>query len=245
MAADTNEPSPAVSSARGRGRRSFGIIAGMFAAVVLVVLFALAFALLRQPGSQTPLGLIPAGAPRAQTPIGTASSPAGAPVPADWVTYRDPAGFFTIRIPPQWHATVSTGKGWSGDRTGSYSYTSENVNLGPGTRVPRDTYADVYIQPIPNAFARQWNCKAFNGPFDSTIAGLPATDLGGTWLLNTEDAHFQISTPFSFNPGGVEIHAGSPLPTPVPPATVSAEQHLVEMVISTFRPIPATPLRCG
>jgi hypothetical protein len=186
-------------------------------------------------GAQHPLPAASAGKPTAP----------GALVAADWVTYRDPAGFFTLRIPPQWHATVSTGEGWAGDRMGSYSYTSENVNLGPGTRLPRDTYVDVYIQPIPNAFARHLNCTAGNGPVNATVAGLPATDLGSTWLLNTEDAHFQISTPFSYNPGGVEIHAGSPLPTPVPPATVSAEQHLIEMVIATFRPIPATPLKCG
>jgi hypothetical protein len=43
----------------------------------------------------------------------------------------------------------------------------------------------------------------------------------------------------------VEIHAGSPLPTPVPPATVNAEQLLLAMVNATFLPISDTPLRCG
>ncbi len=150
------------------------------------------------------LGACASAGAKHQLPAESAGKPTGPGelVPTDWVTYRDPAGFFTIRIPPQWHATVSTGEGWAGDRTGSYSYTSENVNLGPGTRVPRDTYVDVYIEPIPNAFARQWNCTAWTGPFNSTVAGLPATDEGSTWLLNTEDAHFQISTPFSFNPWG-------------------------------------------
>ena len=178
------------------------------------------------------------------TPTGTPTAP-GALVSADWVTYRDPAGFFTLRIPPQWHAMVSTGEGWAGDRTGSYSYTLENVNLGPGTLLPRDTYVDIYVQPIPNAFARHLNCTAGNGPANATVAGLPATDFAGTLLLNTQDAHFQISTPFSYNPGGVEIHAGSPLPTPVPPATINAEQLLLAMVIATFLPISDTPLRCG
>jgi hypothetical protein len=166
-------------------------------------------------------------------------------VTAEWVSYRDPAGFFTIRIPPAWQATLSTGEGSDGDSTGSYSYSFESVNLGPGTRLPRDIYVAVYVVPIPNDFARHWTCAAWKGTVNATVAGLPAYAFGGTWLLNTEDAHFQISTPFSSNPGGPVLLSGTPPPTPVPPAAASAKQQLLETVISTFHPNPATPLRCG
>jgi hypothetical protein len=228
MAEDTDGPSPPVSPAGGRERHRFGALAGTLVAVVLVALFAVVFVLLRQPGSPGSLGILTSGAP----------------VPASWVTYRDPAGYFTIRIPPQWHATVSTSSGTYGDRTGSYSYTAEDVSLSSGTSILQEVGVDIYAEPISNAFARHFTCTARTGPFNATIAGQPATDLGWTWLLNTENAHYQISTPFSPHTSPM-IPAGIPLPTPVPQATVVAEQHLIALVISTFRPIPDTPLKCG
>jgi hypothetical protein len=196
----------------------------MAAALVVVVLFA--FALLRSSSGQSP----------------TSSLVTGAQVPSSWVTYRDPAGYFTIRVPPTWRATVGTGTGTYGDRTGSYSFTDENVDLGTGSNFWQSVGISIYVEPISSAFARHWNCTANAGALNATIAGLPATDLGWTWLLNTEDAHFQISTPLTPNPGGPMITTP---PTPVPQATIVAEQHLYTQVIATFRPIPDTPLKCS
>src|SRR5215469_3555545 len=40
------------------------------------------------------------------------------PVPADWQTYHDPAGLFSIRVPPGWTIRMDSGSATVGDRTG-------------------------------------------------------------------------------------------------------------------------------
>jgi len=53
---------------------------------------------------------------------------------AGWQTYRGPLGLFSIQAPPDWSVEHDTNSGTFGNRTGSYSYTGEEVWLG----VPRE-----------------------------------------------------------------------------------------------------------
>jgi len=217
---------PARQSTSARPRRT--LIGGGIAVVALAVVFGLLFAYPRTPRLIT---------------LTTA------PAPQSWQTYRDPASAFTIRIPPEWRASVSTSEGTMGNNSGSFSSQDEEVALGTSPDLLFGTGVSVDVEPLPNAFARQWECQnGLNSP-DTTIGGLPATTLGSwTWLLDTNAAHYQISTSF---PGGGSPHtspmmpAGQPLPTPVPQTTVTASEQLITLVVSTFRPIPATPLSCG
>jgi hypothetical protein len=58
--------------------------------------------------------------------------PAGAPaVPTGWQLYRDPTGYFTVRIPSGWTAQRDTGQGTEGNsRTGqSASFTIYGTSL--------------------------------------------------------------------------------------------------------------------
>lgn len=173
--------------------------------------------------------------------------PSHGQVPASWQTYRDPAGYFTIRAPAQWHVSSSTGQSTTGDRTGSFSTTDEYVSIGTNDAPLLGTGIAIYVQPLPNAFARQWTCENRFGSSDGSLAGLPASYQDWTWFLDTNAAHYQINTSF---PGGGSPHsspampANQPLPTPVPQATVTANEQLIELVVSAFQPTPATPLAC-
>ena len=52
-------------------------------------------------------------------PLGVAP---GSSLPAGWQVFHDPAGYFTIALPPGWTATGGRdGSGTLGDRTGSYT----------------------------------------------------------------------------------------------------------------------------
>ncbi len=216
-------PSPQMPE---RPRRRYGAPLTALAVVVMVALFAAVFALLRQSGGQSPTSVVLVGGQ----------------VPTTWVTYRDPAGYFTIRVPVQWRVWVGTGSGSAGDRNGSFSYTSEDITIGTNESVLLGTGVAIDMSTIPNAFARQWYCASLYQPINTTLAGLPASGgmEGGTWLLDTQAAHYQISTPFSPH----TLPAMSAPATPVPQATVTATQHLIALVVSTFHPIPDTPLKC-
>ncbi|HLZ24856.1 MAG TPA: hypothetical protein VKQ30_22270 [Ktedonobacterales bacterium] len=216
------------SRKRTRGGRTTVMASGLIA-IMLILLFALAFWRLRPTPSQPQI------------------LPGDAVVPASWQTYRDPAGYFTIRIPPAWRASAGTSQATMGDSTGSFSTQNEDVTVGTNTYLLLGTGVGIYVQPIPNAYARQWMCRNTLGPLNTTLAGLPASYQSWTWLLDTSAAHFQISTSF---PGGGSPHTSPVMtgkslpPSPVPQATVSANEQLVQLVVSTFRPIPDVSLVC-
>ncbi|MGH2514868.1 MAG: hypothetical protein ACRDHP_04365 [Ktedonobacterales bacterium] len=219
------EPVPSRHPSGARSRRA--LLGGSLAVVALVVVFGLLFAYLRAP---------------------RLTALAGGQTPKGWQTYRDPAGAFTIRIPPEWRATVSTGESTMGNNSGSFSSQDEYVELGTSSNLLLGTGVGIDVEPLPNAFARQWTCQSGLDSPNTTIGGWPATSGSWTWFLDTNAAHYQISTSF---PGGGSPHsspampAGQPLSTPVPQATVTASEQLITLVVSTFRPIPATPLSCS
>lgn len=115
---------------------------------------------------------------------------------AGWQIYRDPTGLFTVQMPPGWTGHYSDqGSATEGDQTTSVTIETYATTLGD----PPDSTATfkfaVSYWPLPNAFARQWQCQQ-RQQLDTTIDGLPAEHGGGTvydpLLLDTEAAHYQI-----------------------------------------------------
>jgi hypothetical protein len=207
------------------GRRG-AIIAGVVV-VLLVALFGLVFVLLRQRLLVTEPGI---------SLVTSASAP-----PATWMIYRDPAGYFSIRVPPGWRASVETGQGNMGDRTGNFSFTEETIMLAAPADLTGVLWVSLSVQPLPNAFARHFACQNQQfGPVATSLDGLPAGYDNWTWFLNTEAAHFQISTWLSPHTSLPNL----PPPTPVRTATIATDQRLLAQVIASFQPIPATALSC-
>jgi len=95
---------------------------------------------------------------------------------ADWQTYRDPLGLFSIQAPPDWSVEHDTNSGTFGDRTGSYSYTGEEVWLGVPPRNVDGFGVFINVVPLTTDFARGWMCRGLHTgfPTNTTIGGVPA-----------------------------------------------------------------------
>jgi hypothetical protein len=159
--------------------------------------------------------------------------------PSGWTVFHDPSGYFTISLPPGWTADGGeSGTGTTGDATGSYTETDyawvaeDPANGGEGPIVAISYY------PLPNAFARQYECRAFPSP-SATFAGLPAAPIADGWIVATTAAHYQLNYGF---PPNTTAHTTPP--TPVPAVTATAGTDLSAQVAATFRPTPRTPLSC-
>jgi hypothetical protein len=226
---------PAPGTIPGRSRRWRLALAVPSAGIgIVTVLFV---ALLAHPfGMPQPFGWF--GAP---------------PVPADWQTYRDPAGLFSVRMPPGWAVRFSTDSATFGDRTGSASETSEDVfisdpalNNGPPSLISGSPWVAIHADPINTDFERHWYCQGFAQPSGppTFFFGVPAqSDSNGGWLLETAHAHFQIDAangPSYEYPGP----ATPSTPTPLPPATVTADQILINAILGSFRPTDPHALNC-
>jgi hypothetical protein len=171
-------------------------------------------------------------------PLGVAP---GSSLPAGWQVFRDPAGYFTIVLPPGWTATGGQdGSGTLGDRTGSYSYTDYSWAVRDPASGTSGPGVFISYHPLTNAFGRHFECEAFPHA-NGTFAGLPAESIGPNagWLFATESAHYQLN--YGFPPsGGLQTTP----PTAIPAATFAAGQSLTTQIAATFLPTPDTPLTC-
>lgn len=217
---------PAQKLARRPGRG--GLIAGVAALSIIVILFATLFYALGHKISST--------ATAAPSPT----------APTGWQRYTDPGGYFSISLPDGWTAQRDiSGVTTAGNRSGSFTTQDMMDTLGGPPRGQNSITVEILTEPLPNDFARQWMCGAFPASHNNTrIAGLPAASLDNTWLLNTQAAHFQISYVYPNWPGDVNMPVNAPTATPMPPGFYDRGQQEIKTILASFLPIPATPLAC-
>lgn len=172
-----------------------------------------------------------------------------------WQTYHDPLNLFSIKAPTDWSVLHEEGSGTFGDRSGSYSYTGEDIWLGVPPENVDGLGVWLNVEPLTTDFARQWTCQAFNPSFgtifapSTTLGGIPASyDGGDTWMVEAHDAHFQINAHY---PGGPQSPHGSPAmplaqptPTPVPPGQLATGKQIISTVLASFMLTNPTPLSC-
>jgi hypothetical protein len=167
-----------------------------------------------------------------------------ATVGSSWPLYRDPAGLFTVHIPPGWTASTDTGTVTLGDRTGSGQETVEYTTLGD--RMGSSTTITVYISAyaFDSPFLHAFACRAGSpgGLRNAMVAGLPAfyDDVLG-WVFDTDKAHYQVGYRF---PGYTGSMLQASPPTPIPAATLQAGQQLMNQILATFTPSSTKPLTC-
>lgn len=212
---------PAPPSRRAR-------IAGAAALSVIVIVFATLFYTLGHKGSST--------ATAAPSPT----------APINWQRYTDPGGYFSVSLPRGWAVERDTsGKARMGNRSGSFTTQDIMDTLGGPPRGQNSITVEILIEPLPNDFARQWECGAFPASQNNTtVGGVPATSFDNTWLLNTNAAHFQISYIYPNWPGNVAMPANAPTATPMPPGFYDRGQQEIQTIVASFLPTPATPLAC-
>jgi hypothetical protein len=163
------------------------------------------------------------------------------------IHFRDPHLLFTVTILRGWHATTATGSATVGNGQGAFTIPAFTITIKPpggDTKLNGDALI-VYEYPLATAAARRWQCSVGDHT-NTTIAGLPATQLGGqsVWLLDTAAAHYQIDVAY---PGAVIANPGGPAivhPTPTPAAPRATNQAVMLAIFATFKPTPAQPLTC-
>lgn len=178
----------------------------------------------------------------------------GASAPAGWRMYRDPLGLYSMRIPANWTASVTTGSFTMGSRSGSFSGKSEDVQFSDPRQGDASARIQIHAEQINSAFGREWYCAAPSpsSQKNSTLNGYPADEFqpGTVWMLESYDAHFQIDVSIPgvvvpFNPGGPMIpNPPPPTPTPLSQTMVKADRTIIATALASFQPT-AKPLTCG
>jgi hypothetical protein len=109
--------------------------------------------------------------------------------------------------------------------------------------------AYVDARPIKGDFERHWYCQAWQHK-NCSFHGIPADNTSdATWLFETRNAHFQLDV---WIPGVLEPPHSSPLQltpvptaTPLPQATVTADQTIIATILGSFQPANTAPLSCS
>jgi hypothetical protein len=222
------------------GARQLRVVIGVFYVGLIMIFFAALLAG-RAGGAATVAAVAP-------TPTALPSL-AGITNGARW---RDPHGLFTVVLPKGWRMTTSGGISTEGNRMGSATFPFYDIHFAPpaSDHAHRGDAFAISEYPLLNAFMRQWQCRAGFKP-NTKLAGLPAARLDGqdVWMLDTYNAHYQIDVFFDgatiVNPGGPNLPAAPPTPTPAPPGYAQANQSLMLRVLASFAPTPAKALACG
>jgi hypothetical protein len=224
---DAPQPPEAGQPAQRQTRR--GLIGGAAAISIVVFLFA---------------GLFFAFSHLAPSPASAAPTPT---FPTDWQRYTDPGGYFSVSIPKGWSVQRDTSEeATMGNRQGSVTVHPVMDVLGGPPRGQQTISVWIHITPIINDLERQMMCEGFSSAQqNTTVAGLPAwhDDLIG-WIVTSNSASFQINYQYPNWKGDVAMPANAPTATPMPPGFYDQGQREIQMIISSFMPLPDTPLAC-
>jgi hypothetical protein len=160
-----------------------------------------------------------------------------------WPLYRDPAGLFTVRIPPGWTASTNTGTATVGDTTATGQETEEETALGDPRRGSTTITVYVSVSEFNSPFLHALACREGTPrPTNATVAGLPAVYNPRTgWVFDTDQAFYQVGYLF---PGYTGSIPQASAPTPIPAATLQAGEQLMNQILATFVPSTTQPLTC-
>jgi hypothetical protein len=191
------------------------------------------------------------------TSKGPASNPVG---PANWQTFRDGLGLYTLRMPSSWRPTESSKTTEHvGSRYGEFSDPLEFVTVSDPAQGGASASVSIVAGPIEKtAFEHGYYCGqeqsyATHYPHlpnvPKTFHGYAVAYLGpATLLFDSAGAHFQVDTEI---PGVLEPMHSSPLEsTPVPTATplpatlVATDQTIVNEILASFQPTDPKPMAC-
>jgi hypothetical protein len=167
----------------------------------------------------------------------TTSSPppsVNQPFQSSMKSYRDPDGYFSIKIPSSWTAGQDGTGSSGGDKVESIALNSANNNDQIEIDVTEESSSCKNVPP--------------HNSLNATLGGLPAQYYPppyGWWTVFADDATFQISSDY---PGADRIESGGPpdpsFSPPVSPAIASSSQELVNAVINSFQPTNFQQLSC-
>lgn len=224
------EPAPAVEAPQSKQapRGAWRVRLGAFGAIVAVCLIVALFAVLMLRPSSL-FGVTPS-------------------VPANWQTYHDPSGLFSVQMPSEWTVQVSTSTESFGDNTGSATETEEMIRFSDPALGEASAQVYVSASPIQSDFERHWYCQSFGqaNPLPHDIP--PETLSPGPFLFNTANAHFQVSAviPGVLGPPHTSpvFTSPPPTPTPLPSQTVAVDRTVLSMILGSFLPANSTPLFC-
>ncbi|MGZ3666378.1 MAG: hypothetical protein ACXWQ5_19910 [Ktedonobacterales bacterium] len=169
-------------------------------------------------------------------------------VPANWQTYHDPRGLFSVQMPAEWTASVDTSTESFGDNTGSATETEEMIRFSDPALGEASARVYVSASPIQSDFERHWYCQSFGqaNPLPHDIP--PETLSPGPFLFNTANAHFQVSAEI---PGVLgPLHSSPvyssppPTPTPLPQQVIAVDRTTLAMILDSFLPANSTQLFC-
>jgi hypothetical protein len=171
-------------------------------------------------------------------------------VPADWQTYRDPAGLFTLRMPVSWQVTQD-GSGDFGNTRVGIDYPSKDWTFG----VPDQTVQGGYVGPrltvevAPLTDSRHRNYLCTDAPLHGSpyrIGDLNAESIGlnGQLELYAQNAWFTLLPYYPGQPTVGSHPRGVPFPTPLPANLIQTYKQISATVVGSFRPIPDQALQC-
>lgn len=166
-------------------------------------------------------------------------------IPSNWISYHDPDGYFTLKIPPNWNVKRTLEQAEAGNNTTSVKYTTvTTVFNGPTSGDSNGISLAIYIEPHTDPYLHQSACeKTFAN--NATLSGLPAYYTLGTWILDTQDTHYQINFDLSDHfSTGVNIRPGTPVSTSIPSAIITTNQQVITLILSLFEPKSTTSLQC-
>lgn len=230
MSHEDSEPAPPGEEAALSPQRSGNRRAGIATAAVCLLLALFAVLLLRGPSTTGLFFSLSSNAP------------------ANWQTYRDPAGLFSVRLPAGWSARTETGTSSFGGPTGSATETDETITFNDPSQGSASAAVYVNAEPIQSDFERQWNCQAFRSEEHNSFHGYPAQSMPGTWIFESSTAHFQLDymIPGVVGPAhSSPAMAGlTPTPTPLPQRVIDADTTTVNTILATFQPTSMSALSC-
>lgn len=175
-------------------------------------------------------------------------------IPAGWHLYRDPRGYFTLGLPLGWNVVGGTaaGHGVQGGPTGSATTVDVSTAFFPPAGGPQNFAPQLRIDvtytlytDTRGAFKQPLLCEIYTKS-DTTIGSVRAQMLANNhrshlWAIATSAVAYQVSYGL---PSDWTSDSETVPPTPVPQATVTADLQLVQAILATFAPIPATPPKC-
>lgn len=185
------------------------------------------------------LGLIhgASGAPT-RNPLATSS----------WQTYRDPAGLFTVRLPPGWIAHLTAGTASISNSGGSATEKTELVVFSMASDGATGRRLTVYAEPIQTAFEREWYCQG-RAVQNATFHHIPAEHEGASWIFNVANAHFQVL--YAAPNASQRVAAGQSTPalagsspTIASSTSSSGDQAIIDAMLGSFQPENVVPLAC-
>lgn len=161
-------------------------------------------------------------------------NPEAGQTPQSFITYNDPWGYFSMKIPNSWTTSRDIAEG--------------TVGLGTANQQTQDIEENQLAQSYGTGVEIQIYLGApacpLSPPPTATFAGLPASydPLLNAWTISVTKATIVITVAF---PDSGAVEHGGPIPlTPVPQNQVQQDKLQIAEALKTLKLAPLTPMKC-